>query len=101
VQISSRSFRPILASKTRGRLTITRQQFRLDSRLMDTLIIKISGMRGDDCVRAVANAIQDLPHIGHVEVSLEKDEAIVEYGRLIEPDDIVRAIEDAGFPASC
>ncbi len=68
---------------------------------MDTLIIKISGMRGEDCVRAVANAIQDLPHIGHIEVSLEKHQAIVEYGRLIEPDDIVRAIEDAGYPASC
>jgi len=42
-----------------------------------------------------------LPHIGHIEVSLEKEQAIVEYGRLIEPDDIVRAIEDAGYPASC
>ena len=68
---------------------------------METLIIKINGMRGEQCVRAIANAIQDLPHIGHVEVSLETDEAIVEYGRLIEPDDIVRAIEDAGYPASC
>ncbi|HQR58328.1 MAG TPA: heavy metal-associated domain-containing protein [Azonexus sp.] len=68
---------------------------------MDTLIIKISGMRGEDCVRVVANTIQDLPHIGHIEVSLEKEQAIVEYGRLIEPDDIVRAIEDAGYPASC
>jgi len=39
---------------------------------MDTLIIKISGMKGEDCVRTVANAIQDLPHIGHIELSLEK-----------------------------
>ena len=68
---------------------------------MDTLIIRISGMKGEDCVRVVANVIQDLPHIGHIEVSLEKEQAIVEYGRLIEPDDIVRAIEDAGYPASC
>jgi copper chaperone len=68
---------------------------------MDTLIIKISGMKGEDCVRTVANAIQDLPHIGHIEVSLEKAEATVEHGRLIEPGDIVQAIEDAGYPASC
>ena len=68
---------------------------------MDTLTIKISGMKGEDCIRAVANAIQDLPHIGHIEISLEKAEAIVEYGRLIDPDDIVQAIEDAGYPASC
>ena len=67
---------------------------------MDTLIVKISGMKDEDCVRAVANAIQDLPHIGHIEVSLEKGEASVEHGRLIGPDDIVRAIEDAGYPAA-
>lgn len=66
---------------------------------MDTLIIKISGMKGENCVRTVANAIQDLPHIGHIEVLLEKSEAIVAYGRLIEPGDIVQAIEDAGYPA--
>lgn len=68
---------------------------------MDTLTIKISGMKDEHCVRTIANAIQDLPHIGHVEVSLEKAEAHVEYGRLIEPGDILQAIEDAGYPASC
>lgn len=36
---------------------------------------------GEDCVRTAANAIQDLPRIGHIEASLEKAEAIVEYGR--------------------
>ena len=68
---------------------------------MDTLIIKISGMKSEDCVRTVANAIQDLPHIGHIELSLEKSEAVIEHGRLIEPNDIVQAIEDAGYTASC
>lgn len=68
---------------------------------MDTLIIKISGMKDEQCVRSVANAIQDLPHIGHIEISLEKGEASIEHGRLIEPGDILQAIEDAGYPASC
>lgn len=67
---------------------------------MDTLIIRIGGMKSDDCVRTVANAIQDLPHIGYLEISLEKGEATVEHGRLIEPGDILQAIEDAGFTAS-
>ena len=68
---------------------------------MDTLIIRISGMKDEHCVRTVANAIQDLPHIGHIEILLEKGKASVEHGRLIEPEDILQAIEDAGYPASC
>ena len=68
---------------------------------MDTLIIKIGGMKNEECVRAVANAIQDLPSIGHVEVSLEKGEASIEHGRFVSPEDIVRAIVDAGYEASC
>jgi copper chaperone len=68
-------------------------------RSMDTLIIKITGMKDAECVRAVANAIQDLPHIGHIEISLERGEASVDHGRLIGADDIQRAIEDAGYAA--
>lgn len=67
--------------------------------IMDTLIIKITGMKDAECVRAVANAIQDLPHIGHIEISLERGEAIVEHGRLISSEDIQRAIEDSGYTA--
>ena len=68
---------------------------------METLTIKISGMKDADCVRTVANAIQDLPHIGYLEISLEKGEAELEYGNFISPGDILQAIEDAGYPASC
>ena len=66
---------------------------------METIIIKISGMNNEECVRAVANAIQDLPSIGQLEVSLEKGEASVEHGRFISPDDIVQAIAEAGYEA--
>ncbi len=68
---------------------------------MDTITIKISGMQNEECVRAVANAIQDLPNIGHLEISLEKGEASVEHGRFVSPDDILQAIVDAGYDASC
>lgn len=68
---------------------------------METITIKISGMKNEECVRAVANAIQDLPNIGHVEVSLEKGEASVEHGRFVTPDDILQCIVDAGYDAAC
>jgi copper chaperone CopZ len=68
---------------------------------MDTITIRISGMKNEECVRAVANAIQDLPSIGHIEVSLEKGEASVEHGRFVSPDDILQAIVDAGYDAAC
>jgi copper chaperone CopZ len=68
---------------------------------VETIVVRISGMKDEECVRAVANAIQDLPGIGQIEVLLDKGEAIVEHGRLMSPDDIVQAIVDAGFDASC
>lgn len=68
---------------------------------MEILTIRIGGMQNEECVRAVANAIQDLPNIGHLEISLEKGEASVEHGRFVSPDDILQAIVDAGYDASC
>jgi len=67
---------------------------------MQTIEITISGMNNEDDVRTVANAIQDLPHIGQLDISLERGVASVEFGRFISVEDILRAIEDAGFPAS-
>jgi copper chaperone len=66
---------------------------------METIVITIAGMKDEQCVRAVANAIQDLPSIGAVEVSLADGQARVEHGRFVSPDDIVAAIVDAGYAA--
>ena len=66
---------------------------------MDSITIRIAGMKDAEDVRAVANAIQDLPSIGHLEVALEPGLATVEHGRFVSPEDIVRAIVDAGFAA--
>lgn len=68
---------------------------------METIIVRIRGMEDEECVRTVANAIQDLPSIGHVEVSLEDGQASVEHGRFVTPEDIIRAIADAGYEATC
>jgi copper chaperone len=67
---------------------------------METLLFKISGLKDETCVRTLANAIQDLPNIGHIEISLEKGEASIEHGRFVSPDDIVQAIADVGFEAA-
>ncbi len=66
---------------------------------MQNLLFKVSGLSDETCVRTLANAIQDLPSIGHVEISLEKGEASIEHGRFVSPDDILQAIVDAGFQA--
>lgn len=68
---------------------------------MESITIRIAGMNNEEDVRAVANAIQDLPSIGHIEVSLEHGEARIEHGRFVSPDDILQAIADAGYEAVC
>ena len=66
---------------------------------METLNLKITGLTDETSVRSLANAIQDLPNIGHIEISRETGETSVEHGRFISPDDILQAIVDAGFEA--
>jgi copper chaperone CopZ len=70
-----------------------------DNYFMQNLLFKVSGLKDETCVRTLANAIQDLPSIGHIEISLEKGEASIEHGRFVSPDDILQAIVDAGFQA--
>ncbi|MDP2881332.1 MAG: heavy metal-associated domain-containing protein [Azonexus sp.] len=66
---------------------------------MQNLLFKITGLQDEHSVRTLANAIQDLPNIGHIEISPEKGEASVEHGRFVSPEDILQAIIDAGFEA--
>ena len=66
---------------------------------MDTLLIKVRGLQDETCVRTLANAIQDLPNIGHLDISLETGEVSVEHGRFVSPEDICQAIVEAGFEA--
>jgi Cu+-exporting ATPase len=66
---------------------------------MKTTLIKIAGMKNEECVRLVTNAIQDLPSIGHVTLSLTTGEARIAHGAMVSEEDIRQAIADAGFEA--
>ncbi|WP_291994247.1 heavy-metal-associated domain-containing protein [Candidatus Accumulibacter sp. ACC003] len=65
---------------------------------MPTTTLKITGMKSDDCLRLVMNAIQDLPCIGSVDVSLASGEATIEHTTMVSESDIREIIEDAGYP---
>lgn len=65
---------------------------------MPITTLMITGMRSDDCLRSVMNAIQDLPCIGYVEVSLETGEASIEHTTMVSEGDIRQIIEKAGYP---
>lgn len=64
---------------------------------MQTTTLTITGMRDEHCLRLVTNAIQDLPGIDYLEISLESGEARIEHGHFVSSADIYQAIEDAGF----
>ena len=66
---------------------------------MNTTTLTITGMRDEHCLRLVTNAIQDLPGIGHLEISLETGAATIEHGAFVSAADIYQATEDAGFGA--
>lgn len=65
---------------------------------MPITTLMITGMQSDDCLRSVMNAIQDLPCIGYVEVSLETGEASIEHTTMVSEGDIRQIIEEAGYP---
>lgn len=64
---------------------------------MNTTTLTITGMRDEECLRLVTNAIQDLPGIGWLEISLATGAATIEHGAFVAEADIHQAIEDAGF----
>jgi copper chaperone len=66
---------------------------------MNTTLLKVTGMNGPECVRLVTNAIQDLPGIGQVELSPD-GAASIEHSAMVSADDILQAIQDAGFDAA-
>ena len=67
---------------------------------MPTTEFIIEGIRNEDDLRLVMNAIQDLPCIGYVDVSLETGDAIIEHTAMVSESDIREIIEDAGYPTA-
>ena len=64
---------------------------------MNTTTLTITGMRDEECLRLVTNAIQDLPGIGYLEIPPAPGAATTEHGTFVAESDIHQAIEDAGF----
>lgn len=61
------------------------------------LRLKVEGMTCDHCVMAVTKALQRVPGVERVEVSLERGEARVEGGA--DPKALLRAVEEEGYRA--
>ena len=61
-----------------------------------TLTVKIGGMRCETCRRRVTAAIDAIDGAA-AKVSLEKQEAAVSYERPLTDDELISAVETAGF----
>jgi copper chaperone len=65
---------------------------------METLTINIKGMTCGGCVKSVTNVLQQLPGISAVNVSLELNNATINYDPAkVKPAQFKAAIEDAGY----
>lgn len=65
-----------------------------------TKTINIEGMTCDHCVRTVKKALENVPGVDSAEVSLEKGNAVVRYSNAtVLLDDLVRAVNEAGYKA--
>ena len=65
---------------------------------MQTVTIAISGMTCGGCVRSVGNVLKALDGVAKAEVSLEKNNAVVDYdpGK-VGIEQLKRSVEEAGF----
>lgn len=65
---------------------------------MEQVVITIGGMTCNGCVQSVKRILCDLPGVGAVDVSLEQNQAYVNFDpRTIDAAQINRSIEDAGY----
>ncbi len=67
---------------------------------MQTEILKVTGMTCGGCTSNVTNALEAIPGVGGVNVSLAAGEATVQYDeRLTSPDQLKSAVKGAGYGA--
>ena len=65
---------------------------------MQTVTLGISGMTCGGCVRSVGNVLKALDGVAKAEVSLEKNNAVVEYAPgKVQVAQLKRSVEEAGF----
>jgi len=61
------------------------------------MVFSVSNMKCAGCVSAVEDAVKALDGIGEVNVSLEKNQAIIKSSETANA--LIKVITDAGFPA--
>jgi copper chaperone len=65
---------------------------------MQTVTLGISGMTCGGCVRSVANVLKALDGVAKAEVSLEKNNAVVDYDPAkVAVEQLRRSVVEAGF----
>jgi copper chaperone len=64
---------------------------------MQTLVLEISGMSCDHCVRAVTRALQGIAGVKEVEVSLDERRAIVRCEAGASTDAMREAVAEEGY----
>jgi copper chaperone len=65
---------------------------------MQTELLKVTGMTCGGCTSKVAHALEALPGVGDVKVSLSAGEATVKYDeQLTSPDQLKSAVKGAGY----
>ena len=65
---------------------------------MEKKELKISGMMCEHCVAHVKDALQSIPGVASVEVSLEQGKATVEVNEASD-DQLLEAVKKAGYKA--
>ncbi len=65
-----------------------------------TKTIYVEGMTCNNCVRHVEEALKELEGVKTVRVDLEGKKAEVELSREVSDQEIIEAIEDAGYDVS-
>ncbi|MDR3314984.1 MAG: copper ion binding protein [Coriobacteriales bacterium] len=61
--------------------------------------IGVTGMSCQHCVKAVTEALEQLPGVKKAKVSLDKAEAVVKHDASVTADAMKKAVEEAGFTA--
>lgn len=67
---------------------------------MKDLSLEVSGMKCEGCAASVASALQGVAGVRRADVSLEESKARLVLEDDVRDEDLVRAVEKAGYGAS-
>ena len=64
---------------------------------METIVVKIKGLRSAACVSSIEYKLQQLEHVEAVHIDFVTSEALLRSFRKIDIDDIQKVVEDNGY----